>query len=95
MDVPALISILVPAVSGKGSRQKVLIVLHRAHARLADPIRNALKETNGAVVVVDRRGRLDRRRRNVPVAVEWRGTERRRQKATIADVVIEGIGTDA
>jgi hypothetical protein len=92
--LPALIRIVVPALSAGDGRRQIHIVVHPDHADLAEAVREALEGTEGAVVIVDRRVAPDRRRRRLPVPLDWRTAERRRSTNGIADIVLDDVAGD-
>jgi hypothetical protein len=92
LDLPALMRIVVPALTARDGRRQIHIVIHRDYADLAEAVQDALEGTEGAVVIVDRRVVPDRRLRRLPVPLDWRTAQRRRSAVGVADVVIEETG---
>jgi hypothetical protein len=82
-----LIRILGATPRLQGNPGRVYLVIRQPHAYLEEGLRQAFEGHEGVKVIVDRRSG-ERRASSQPVAVERRGTDRRRPTEELLQVVI-------
>lgn len=89
--VMSFVTALTDAESSDGNPGKVLIVVPRPRAYLADLLAKAFEAREDVEIITDRRYG-DRRTRQLPFPVERRRGERRRLRQQVIEVVIGGSG---